>query len=66
VVDALRRRDHQNHIAAINLYMTNKKDQIIATTNSYQQYLKIKETLHQVNFQQKISFYEIKEDGTIM
>jgi hypothetical protein len=45
VTDALSRRAHEVHIAAINMYKTNLKDQIIATTNSDQYYLKIKEIL---------------------
>jgi hypothetical protein len=36
VVDALSRRAHEVHIAAINMYMTDLKDKIIAATNSYQ------------------------------
>jgi hypothetical protein len=47
VVDALSKRGHENHIAAINIYMTCLKDKIIAVANSYQQYVKIKETLQQ-------------------
>jgi hypothetical protein len=51
---------------AINMYMTYLKDQIIAAVNSDQQYVKIKETLQQGNFQQKFNFYELKEDGILM
>jgi hypothetical protein len=66
VVDALSRRAHEVHIATISMYMTDLKDKIIATTNSDQQYLKIKETLQQGNFQQKFNYYELKEDGILM
>jgi hypothetical protein len=45
VVDALRRREHEMHIASISMYRNDLKDKIIAATNSNQQYLKIKETL---------------------
>jgi hypothetical protein len=66
VADALNERAHEMRIATINMYMTNLKDKIITIANSDQQYLKIKETLQQGNFQQKIIFYELKEDGVIM
>ena len=36
VANALSTRDHEVHIATINRYKTNMKDQIIATTNSDQ------------------------------
>jgi hypothetical protein len=62
VADALSRRDHEVHVAAISMYMNDMKDNIIATTNSDQQYLKIKETLQQGKFQQKFNYYELKED----
>jgi hypothetical protein len=45
VVDALSRRAHEMHIAAISMYKIDLKDKIIAATNSDQYYLKIKETL---------------------
>jgi hypothetical protein len=45
VVDALSIRAHEMHIKTIIMYITDLKDKIIATTNSYQHYLKIKETL---------------------
>jgi hypothetical protein len=51
VVDALSRKAHGMHIAAINMYMTHLKDKSMATTNSNQQNLRIKETLQQGNFQ---------------
>lgn len=47
VVNALSNRAHEVHIASINMYKTNLKDQIIVVENSDQQYLKIKETLQQ-------------------
>jgi hypothetical protein len=66
VVDALNKRAHEMHIAAISMYMTDLKDKIIEATNSDQQYLKIKETLQQGNLQQKFKYYELKEDGILM
>jgi hypothetical protein len=66
VVDALNKRAHEMHIATINMYIINLKDKIIATTISYHQYLKIKETLQQGNFQHKFNFYELKEDGVLL
>jgi hypothetical protein len=45
VVVALSRRVHEMHIAAISMYNTYLNDRILGNTNSYQQYLKIKETL---------------------
>jgi hypothetical protein len=42
MVDALSRREHEMHIAAINMYKIDLKDKIIATTNSDQNYLVIK------------------------
>jgi hypothetical protein len=46
VVDALSRRAHEMHIAAISMYRTDLKDKIMEATNSYQHYLKIKETIY--------------------
>jgi hypothetical protein len=66
VVDALNRRSHEMHIASLSMYMTNMKYKIIATTNLDQQYLRIKQTLQQGNFQQKFNFYELKEDEILM
>jgi hypothetical protein len=66
VVDALSRRSHEVNIASITMYTIDMKDKIIAIANLDQQYLKIKETLQQGNFQQKNNFYELKEDGIIM
>jgi hypothetical protein len=62
VVDALNRRAHEVHIATISMYKTDLKYQIIATTNSDQHYLKVKELLQQGNFQQKNNSYGLKED----
>jgi hypothetical protein len=66
VADALSRRAHKVHIAAISMYETYLKDKILATTNSDQNYLKIKETLQQENFQQKFNYYELKVDGILV
>jgi hypothetical protein len=60
VIDALNRRSHEVHIAAINMHRKNMKDKIVVTTNSDQHYLKIKEILKQGNFQQKFNAYEVK------
>jgi hypothetical protein len=51
VVYALNRGAYEIHNVAIIMYMTYLKDKIIAASNSNQHYLKIKETLHQGNFQ---------------
>jgi hypothetical protein len=45
VVDPLKRRAHEVHIAAISMYMTDLKEKIVTTANLDQSYLKIKETL---------------------
>jgi len=67
VADALRRRAYEMHMVSIILYKTNLKYKIIATTNLDQQYLKIKETLQQGNFQRKFNNYKLKlEDGILM
>jgi hypothetical protein len=66
LVDALSRRSHEVHITATRMYGTNLKDKVIATTNSDQNYLKIKETLQQGNFQQKFNYYKLEEDGILM
>ena len=50
VVDALNMKDDEVHIETINMYMTDLKDQIIATENSYHHYIKVKEILEQRNF----------------
>jgi hypothetical protein len=52
VVDALNKRVHEMHTETIKMYRTNLKEKIIATTNSYQRYVKIKETLQKGNLQQ--------------
>jgi hypothetical protein len=66
VADALSNRVHEVHIATISMYMIDLKDKVIATTNSNHNYLKIKETLQEGNFQQKINYYELKEDGILV
>jgi hypothetical protein len=66
VADALNRRSHEVPIAAISIYMKDLEDKIVATTNSDQNYLKIKETLQQSDFQHKFNYYEPKEDGILM
>jgi hypothetical protein len=66
VVDALSGRVHEMYIAAISMYMTDLKDRIIATTNSNNHYLKIKETLQQGELQHKFNYYELKEDEILM
>jgi hypothetical protein len=63
VVDALSGRAHEVHLATISMYKTDMKDKIIAAANSDQQYVNIKEKIQQGNFQQKVIFYELKEDG---
>jgi hypothetical protein len=66
VANVLSRRAHEVHIAGISMYKTYLKDKIIATTNSDQHYVKIKETLQQGNFQQKFNYYELKENEILM
>jgi hypothetical protein len=66
VVDALRKTTHEMHITTISMYTIDQKDKTIATQNSDQHYIKIKETLQQGNFQQKFNYYELKEDGIFM
>jgi hypothetical protein len=66
VANALSRRTHEMHVATISMYMTDLKGKIIATRNSGQRYLEIKETLQQGNLQQKFKEFELKEDGVIM
>jgi hypothetical protein len=66
VVDALSRISHERHIATISMYKTYLKDKIIEATSLDQQYLNIKEKLQEGNFQQKIIFYELKEDEILM
>jgi hypothetical protein len=61
VVDALNKRAHEVHIAAIIMYMTYMKDKIVAVVNLDQHYVKIKEALQQGNFQRKFTYYELKE-----
>jgi hypothetical protein len=51
VVDALNKRSYEVHIATINRYKTYLKHQIITIANPYQQYVKIKETYQQSNFE---------------
>jgi hypothetical protein len=66
VADAVNRRAYEVHLSAINMFNIYLKDVIIEAANSDQQYLKIKETLHQGNLQQKINHYELKEDAILM
>jgi hypothetical protein len=47
VIGALSRRAHKFHISSISMFNTYLKDKTLEATNSYQQYLRIKETLHQ-------------------
>jgi hypothetical protein len=60
VVDALNKRSHEMHIASISMYGTNLKDKIVVATNLDKNYLKIKETSPQGNFQNKFNYYELK------
>jgi hypothetical protein len=66
VANAISRISHEIHIASINMYMTDLKDKIIATTNSDKHYLKLKETLQQGNLQWSFKYFELKEDGIII
>ena len=66
VANALNRRAHEVHIAAMSMYRTDLKEKIVATTNLDQHYVRIKEALQQGNFQQKFNYYELKEDGILM
>jgi hypothetical protein len=66
VVDALSKRAHEVHIATISMYRTDLKHKIIAVENLDQHHVKIKEALHQGNFQQKFNYYEPKEDEILM
>jgi hypothetical protein len=66
VVDALNRRARETHISAINMFNIDLKDIISKIANSYQQYLKLKETLQQDNLQQKFNYYELQEDEILM
>jgi hypothetical protein len=50
VADALSRRAHEVHVAAISMCRTDLKDKIIVAANSDQQYLSIKEKLQEGNF----------------
>jgi hypothetical protein len=50
VADTLNKRAHEVYIAAIIVCMIDLKEKIVATTNSDQSYLKIKDTLQQSNF----------------
>jgi hypothetical protein len=66
VANALKKRSHEVHVVVIRMYRTYLKDQIIAAANLDQQYVKIRETLQQGKFQQKLNSYELKEDGILM
>jgi hypothetical protein len=66
VDDAINRRDCEMHITTISMYMTDLKSKIIATTNLDQQDLQVKETLQHSDFQQKINYYALQEDGIFM
>jgi hypothetical protein len=54
VANALSRRAHEVHIAAIIMNKTDIKYQIIGATNSYQNYLKIIEILQLSKFSVEI------------
>jgi hypothetical protein len=66
VANALSRRAHEVHVASISMYKTDLKYQIIASTNLDEQYVKIRETLQQGKFQQRLNSYGMKEDGILM
>ena len=65
-IGALKRRAHEVHVESISMYISNIKYQIIASENSNQHYLEIKETLQKCIFQHKFNSYELKEDGILM
>jgi hypothetical protein len=55
VVDALNKRVHEIHPTAISMYRSSLKDRILEAENSYQNYLQIKEALHQSNFSRNLN-----------
>ena len=66
VVDALKRRAHEVHISAINMYKTYLKDKILEEKNSDQNYLQIKENLQQCNLHQNFKNCELKGNGILL
>jgi hypothetical protein len=66
VVDALNKRAHEMHAKTIITYRSDLKEKYLEATNSYQHYLKIKETLQPYNFQHKFKYYELKDDRILM
>jgi hypothetical protein len=66
VVDALNKRVFQMYVATISIYKSDLKDLILKAAKSNQHYLETKEKLQQSNFQQKIKYYELREDGILM
>jgi hypothetical protein len=61
LVDALSRRVHKMHATNISMYKYDLKDIILEAAKSDMHYMEIKE-----NLQQKIEYYEIREDGILM
>jgi hypothetical protein len=66
VVDSLSRRVHIMHATALSMHQSDLKRRILDGLVTYHHYLHVKENLQQVNVQQKIKEYEIKEDRLLM
>jgi hypothetical protein len=66
VVDALSRRIHLMHAIVVSMHQSNLKSIILYVVVTDQHYLQVKESLQQENVQQKIKYYEMKEDGLLM
>jgi hypothetical protein len=66
VVDSLSRRVHIMHATVLSMHQLDLKRRILDGLVTDHHYLHVKEKLQQVNVQQKINEYEIKEDRLLM
>jgi hypothetical protein len=66
VADALSRRMHEMHATTISMYKSNLQDRILEAAKSDPHYTETKEKIYQGNLQQKIQYYELREDGILM
>ena len=66
VVDALSRKMHVMHVAAINTSTSDLKDKIIETSVIDELYQQVKEGLKQQKIPQKFDKYKFQENGILM
>jgi hypothetical protein len=66
VDDALSRRVHDMHVTTINMHKSDLREKIMEVAKSDQQYMDTKEKLQQGNFQRKLQYYKLRDEGILM